>query len=83
MAMSVFITRSRKQPASGPSYEFLELRENYYDKTVKGVRQRYIGYLGRRAVLTASQAKRICRRRGLRMEQLRRVKGLKLVPDEA
>jgi len=80
--MSVFIARSRKQPASGPSYEFLELRETYYDKRIKGVRQRYIGYLGRRAELPISKAERICRRRGLCMEQLRRVKGLKLVPDE-
>ena len=57
------------------------LKENYWDPEAKAQRQRHIAYIGKEPILTLAKAKAICEAKGLTLEQLQAVKGLRIVPD--
>jgi hypothetical protein len=80
--MSLFITKGTKKPKEGTTYEFYDLRENYWDKEAKAQRQRHIAYIGVKPVITLEKAKRICETKGVTMEKLRTVRGLIIVDPE-
>lgn len=66
------------------------LKESYWDrvqvvvpeghepKTVGLQKQRYIGCLGREKCITRSKALAICKKKGIAIERLERVKGLEI-----
>lgn len=59
-------------------YTFYQLLEAVWDKKERRNRQRYIAYVGKEPVLDFAKAKAICRRKKLKLEALKRVKGLKI-----
>lgn len=79
--MSLFISYGRKQPKKGNRVYFWEIKETFWDKQIKKTRQRFIGYLGKEPTLTESKAQKICEKRGITMEQLRKVNRLIIIPD--
>lgn len=77
--MTIFLVRARTQPKEGKVYEFWQLRENYWDKAAKATRQRHIAYIGKEPRLTLAKAKAICREKGLKLDDLKAVKGLEII----
>lgn len=74
--MSLFITRNQQG--------HYVIKENFWVKGKDGpgaTRQRYIGYVGKEPKLPLEKAIKICEKRGLRLEDLKRIRGLTIVED--
>jgi len=79
--MSLFLNRGHTQFKNGRRYPFWEVRETFWNAKLRSPRQRYIGYVGKEPVLTESKARLICEKKGVTMEQLRKVNRLTIIPD--
>jgi len=75
-SMSLFLAKNQKG--------YYVLREQFWERGKDGpgaMRQRYVAYVGKEPVLTLEKARRICREKGLKLEDLKRVRGLTIVDD--
>lgn len=84
----MFLTKQRKKKPNGGYWYSWVLRESYWDKAEKRLKQRYVAYVGTKRTITESQARELARKiseklgREVTVEDLRRVKRLRVVPDE-
>ena len=85
----MFITRQRKPRPGGGYYFGWVLRGSYWDKELKRTRQIHLSYIGKTRTITESRAREIAEKvskklgRPVTVEDLRRVRRLRIVPDEA
>jgi len=54
------------------------LAKAIWDKEERRQKQKYVGYVGTKPVLTLAKAKEICKAKGLKLEDLKKVKGLRI-----
>jgi hypothetical protein len=79
--MALFLTKGSKKPKgkADTTHTFYVLRENRWDREAKAQRQRHVAYIGVTPEITQAKAERICREKGITMDQLRRVRRLRIV----
>ncbi len=77
--MTLYIVKGRTQTKDGKIYEFNVVRENFWDKKTKAMRQRYVCYLGKTKQLTLAKAKAICKAKQIKLDDLKAVKGLEII----
>lgn len=86
--MAFILVKTRRQTKDGKIYPFYALRENYWDSQAKATRQRHIIYVGTKPEITESRARELAQRisektgRRITVEDLRKVRRLRIVPDE-
>lgn len=74
-AMSIFIAKG------GRGGKYYVLKETTWDKKTKAQRQHYLCYLGAKKVLPLAKAKAICKKLGITLDELRKVRGLKIIEE--
>lgn len=75
--MSIYVAKTIRRFAKGQRTYFV-LRANIWDKREKRQRTLYLGYLGVKPVLSLDRAKKIATKLGIGLEDLRRVRGLRI-----
>lgn len=80
-SMSIFVATGRYKKRDGSYYVYYVLREGYWDKRERRIKQRYVGYIGTRPVLSLSNARKLAQKAGITLDELRRVRGLTIVDD--
>lgn len=70
------------QKVGGKKYAYWVLKETVWDKELKRNVQKYLAYIGRRPVLTLAKAQAICQKLGITLDELRRVRRLKIIEEE-
>lgn len=70
------------QKVGGKKYAYWVLKETVWDKELKRNVQKYLAYIGRRPVLTLEKAQAICQKLGITLDELRRVRRLKIIEEE-
>lgn len=78
--MGMYIAKTFQRRADGSRREYYIIRENYWDFEQKRQRTRYVAYLGRSKTLSLDRAKKIAKKLGIGLDDLRRVRGLKIKP---
>ena len=84
--MGLFITKQR-QRIGKRVYQYWVMKESVWDKEAQRTRQRYVVSIGPRRTITESRARELARKiseklgREVTVEELRRVKKLRIVPD--
>ena len=76
--MSIFVAKGHRKKSDGSRYEFYVLRETTWDKKAKAVKQGYLAYLGTKPVITGAKAQAIAKKVGVKVDDLRKVRGLKI-----
>ena len=85
--MSLFVAKRMVRRKDGSYRIYYELRANIWEKERGAVRQVYAGYLGSKPVISEAKAERLAAQisqrlgRPITVEDLRRVKKLRIVPD--
>jgi len=64
------------------TYTYWVLKRTVWDKTLKRTRQQYICSIGRKRTITREQAQHISQEKGVPMEELERVKRLRIIENE-
>lgn len=79
--MALFLTRGSKKPKgkSTATHSFYVLRQHHRDRKTRTRRQRHIAYIGMKPEISAEKAERICKEKGITMDQLRGVKRLTIL----
>jgi hypothetical protein len=80
--MGLYIARIYKNLASGKRLAYHVLRMNVWDYREKRQKTKYVAYLGVKPVLPISKAIKLARRLRLTLDDLKAVRGLRIV-DEA
>lgn len=75
----MFLAKSWKT-VNGKRYPKWDLKKSVWDKEAKRQKQVYIAYVGTDKTLSWEKACEICRDKGVAMEELQRVKGLRIEP---
>lgn len=70
------------QKVGGKKYAYWVLKETVWDKSLKRNVHRYLAYIGRRPVLTLEKARKIAEKLGVSLDDLRRVRRLKIIDEE-
>lgn len=78
MFLSYKVTKHRLKNGKVVGYKAYILAESYWDKKLKRPRQRYLAYVGKKPVMSLAKARGICKRKGIKLEDLKRVKGLRI-----
>jgi len=76
---AMYLIQGRRKRPDGSYYTFWVLRETVWDKSQKRPVQKYLGYVGRYPVISEKKAKQIAKKIGCSIDDLRRVKGLKII----
>jgi hypothetical protein len=79
--MGIYLAKTFQRRADGTKRDYFMLRENYWDFKEKRQRTRYLSYIGPKPVLKESRAKALAKRLGVSVEDLRKVRRLKIVSD--
>jgi len=79
--MAFILVNQTSQPKVGNPSRFWILRENYWDKKIKAQKQRYVCYIGMEPILSESKAKEISEKKGVPLDELRKVTNLSVVSD--
>ncbi len=85
--MSLFVAKRMVKRKDGSYRIYYELRANVWEKERGAVRQVYAGYLGSKPIITEAKAKHLAQQiskklgQKVTLEDLRRVKRLRIVPD--
>jgi len=79
--MSLYISRVYRKLASGKKLVYFVLRANVWDYAEKRQRTKYVSYLGKEPKLSLKRAREIAKRIGIKPEDLKRVRGLKIIED--
>ncbi len=74
----MFLAQSFRRRKDGSRYSYWLLRETYWDPKEKRQRHRYLGYVGPKPVLTLERARELARKLGVTLEELRRVRRLRI-----
>lgn len=79
--MALFLTRGSKKPRgkAEATHTFYVLREHCRDEETGARRQRHVAYIGTNPEVSQAKAERICREKGITMDQLRQVRRLRIV----
>jgi hypothetical protein len=77
MAMSIFLSKAVRKH-SGKAYSYWILKRNTWDPKRKAVRQEYLISVGKNPVLTLAKAKALAKRIGVTLDDLRKVRRLKI-----
>lgn len=82
--MGLFLTRGSKKPKGkdDATHFFYVLRENRWNSDTKSRQQRHIAYIGVHPEITQEKAERICREKGITMDELRKVNRLQIHPAD-
>jgi hypothetical protein len=81
--MSLYIAKSfRKRVTKKTPWVYYFLRDTRWDPKTKKRRNIYLAYVGVRPVLTLKKARQIARKLGVTLEDLKRVRGLRIVHDD-
>lgn len=75
----MFLAKTTRRSGDGSLRTYYVLRDSYWDKKLKRQRHRYIAYLGPKPVLTLAKARALARKLDCSLEDLKRVKRLKIV----
>ncbi len=86
----MFLAKQRKKKPEGGYWTAWVLRDSYWDREEKRIKQRYIAYVGKKQTITESQARELACKVAVKLgiteeeawQKLRRVKRLRIVPDE-
>lgn len=70
--MSIFIAKG------GRGGKFYVLKQTLWDPKTKAQRQHYVCYLGAKKVIPLAKAQAICKKLGITLDELRKVRGLKI-----
>lgn len=81
IAMGIYLARTFQRRADGSQRDYYVLRENYWDFKQKRQRTRYVAYVGRTKTLSLAKARKLARKIGITLDELRRVRGLRIVED--
>jgi predicted RecB family endonuclease len=76
--MTLFVTKAVRR-YKGKTYEYFVLKRNVWDRAIKAQRQEYVQSLGKRPVLSLKKARKLAKKLGIELEELQRVRGLKIV----
>jgi hypothetical protein len=79
--MGLYIARVYKNLASGKQLTYHVLRMNVWDYREKRQKTKYVAYLGVKPILPISKALKLARRLRLTLDDLKRVRGLRIVDD--
>jgi hypothetical protein len=79
--MGFYIARVYRNLASGKRLTYHVLRQNVWDYRAKRQKTKYVCYLGVKPVLTLSKARKLAQRLRLDLDDLKRVRGLKIIED--
>jgi hypothetical protein len=74
----MYLVQARSKRRNG-YYKFYVLRETYWDSREKRQKQRYLAYIGPYPVISRERAKKIAKKLGINLEQLRRVRRLRIL----
>jgi len=78
----MFLAKTVRRTKSGDVRVYYVLRTSYWDKALKRQRHKYLAYIGTKPVLTLAQARQLARRLGCTVDELRRVKRLRIIPSQ-
>jgi hypothetical protein len=80
--MSLYIAKSfRKRVTKKTPWVYYFLRDTRWDPETKKRRNIYLAYVGVRPVLTLKKARAIAKKLGVSLEDLKAVRGLRIVSD--
>jgi glycerol-3-phosphate dehydrogenase len=80
--MIVYLAKSfRKRVTKKTPWVYYFLRDTRWDPKTKKRRNIYLAYVGVRPVLSEKKARQIARKLGVSLDDLRRVRGLKILED--
>lgn len=77
--MGIYLAKTFQRRADGSRMEYYILRENYWDFKQKRQRTRYLAYVGPKPVLPLEKARKLAKKLGVSLDELRRVRRLKIV----
>jgi hypothetical protein len=80
--MGLYVARMYRNLASGKRLTYHVLRQNVWDYREKRQKTKYVAYLGVKPVLPLSKAIKLARRLRLTLDDLKRVRGLRIVDDD-
>lgn len=75
----MYLVRTSKPRADGKPWHYYILRDTIWDKRLKRQRHIYRAYIGHYPVISESKARTICRKLGITLDDLKRVRGLKII----
>jgi hypothetical protein len=81
MGMGLYVARVYKNLASGKQLTYHVLRMNVWDYREKRQKTKYVAYLGVKPVLPLSKALKLARKLRLSLDDLKRVRGLRIIED--
>lgn len=73
--MSIFLGKA------GRSAKYYVLKGNFWDAKKKAVKQKYLAYIGATPTITLEKAREIANKIGCSLDELKAVRGLKIVVD--
>lgn len=76
--VGMFLAKTVRRTKSGKIRVYYVLRTSYWDKSLKRQRHRYLAYIGTKPVLTIAEARQLAHRLGCTVDDLRRVKRLRI-----
>jgi len=71
----------RKRVTKSKPWTYYFLRDTVWDPKTKKRRNVYLAYVGTKPVLSLEKARKIAKKLGVKLEDLRRVRGLKISSD--
>ncbi len=77
----MYLAKGFTRRANGDKWIYWMLKESEWNKDEKRPVQRYLAYIGPRPELTLAKAKRIAEKLGKSLEELRKVRGLKILDE--
>jgi hypothetical protein len=78
----LYIAKSfRKRVTKKTPWTYFFLRETIWDPKKKRRRNVYLAYIGTRPILTEKKARAIAKKLGVTLEDLKAVRGLRIVDD--
>jgi hypothetical protein len=78
----VYLAKSfRKRVTKKTPWVYYFLRDTRWDPKTKKRRNIYLAYVGVRPVLSEKKARQIARKLGVSLDELKRVRGLKILED--
>jgi hypothetical protein len=81
LGMGLYVARMYRNLASGKRLTYFVLRQNVWDYREKRQKTKYVGYLGVKPVLPISKALKLARKLRLSLDDLKRVRGLRIIED--
>ena len=67
--------------ADGSKREYWVLRDTFWDKKLKRTRIKYRAYIGAHPVITLNKAKKLASKLDIKVDELKKVNGLKILTD--